>query len=235
MIERPVLMDGEAVRAILDGRKTQTRRPITPQPIEGSCWYPSVRKRKAKHYATEAHFIKGMPLDFSPFGVPGDHVYIRERARLVEVEGGHKLVYGSYGLMVRLRYEADGTESDWLDYPSRLESLKLGHCVANGCYKEAARIWGRVKAVRVERVQDISKADALAEGIDMDSDHASLCINIYENRRGYPNDLTFGCPVLSVFKKRWDSIYAKRGFGWPVNPWVFVGEFELIDRRQEAV
>jgi hypothetical protein len=72
--------------------------------------------------------------------------------------------------------------------------------------KRAARLWLEITDVRVERVQDISEKDAVAEGVGC-----------------------FGCDTIQWFEDLWDSINAKRGYSWDSNPWVFVICFEVID------
>ena len=76
----------------------------------------------------------------------------------------------------------------------------------------AARLFLRVKSVRVERLQDITEADAMAEGV-----------------KAYGQNNCSGTSARIAFAELWDSIYAKRGFGWDLNPWVFVVEFEKLD------
>jgi len=71
--ERPIIMGTESVRAILDGRKTETRRVIKPQPTDGwpQWWH-------GKSYGNEAHFRRGAMLDYCPYGQPGDRLWVRE-------------------------------------------------------------------------------------------------------------------------------------------------------------
>lgn len=88
----------------------------------------------------------------------------------------------------------------------------------------ASRITLEVTDVRVERVQDISEQDALAEGVDMETEHGSLCINIED--ASYSSNLVYGSAIKTVFRKLWDSINLKRGYGWDINPWVWVVEFK---------
>ena len=76
--------------------------------------------------------------------------------------------------------------------------------------KWAARIWLEVTGVRVERVQDISEEDAIAEGI--------------------PRGAVQYCGhAIRLFRDLWDSINAKRGYPWEVNPWVWVVEFKRTE------
>jgi hypothetical protein len=182
MKERPILFSGEMVRAILDGRKTQTRRIMKPQPDLSMLHVEEEMQNGQGGW-------EGLAGDACPHGQPGDRLWVRETFAQVGTPGT---------LSGYVRYKAD-------------EKAALG---AYGCQKwrpsifmprRASRIILEITDVRVERVQGISNADALAEGINRPID----------NR--YPID---------EFRALWDSINAKRGFGWYVNPWVWVIGFK---------
>ena len=82
--------------------------------------------------------------------------------------------------------------------------------------KEAARIWIKVTDVRVERLQDMNKMDAVKEGID-----TRCCVNLAH--------------ALTKFKKLWDSTIKKSDlalYGWDANPWVWVIEFERCEKPE---
>jgi hypothetical protein len=87
----------------------------------------------------------------------------------------------------------------------------------------ASRITLEIADVRVQRVREISEEDTLAEGVDMESDFASACINV-EDAHG-PNDLIQWSAAITVFSELWDSINAKRGYGFDMNPWVWTITF----------
>lgn len=130
---------------------------------------------------------------------------------------------------IRVRYEADGHESSWLPYPTRLKGVAVpDKCLAYGGYREASRILLEVTAVRVERVQEISEDGAVAEGIRRDTiaatgDHPELeCwVTIPDDNHAYVTP-------IDAFEKLWDSLNAKRGFPWSANPWVWVIEFKVL-------
>lgn len=165
MKERPILFNGDMVRAILAGKKTQTRRPVVPQ-VPNDHDGISVAK---------------LDLSKSPFGKPGDWFWVRERAKLLTNGTREFFIYpGDKG--VRFRYEADNTLSEWLDYPERLKTLEIGKCVPNGCFRELARIKLEVKRVWVERLQDIKNIGATAEGLDHIADFGSLWNSVYDKK-----------------------------------------------------
>ena len=171
MKERPIIFNGDMVRAILDGRKTQERRPIKPQPI----WVgdPSVPFR------TKDADPKGIIR--CPYGAPGDRLWVRETWRMDAVNIGAEYRATISALM---EHVAPWTPS--IHMP-----------------RWASRITLEITAVRVQRVQDITEEDALAEGmVPLD--------------RSTPREM---------FAEVWQSIYGN----WPANPWVWVVEFRRIE------
>ncbi len=91
--------------------------------------------------------------------------------------------------------------------------------------RKAARLFLKVKDIRVERLQDISHEDAIKEGITFDM--AMTCNNWSPT---FTDPDSGGDPdYVEAFKVLWDSINAKRGYGWDVNPWVWVVEFERMN------
>jgi hypothetical protein len=169
--ERPILFSGPMVLAILEGRKTMTRRVRKPQP---------------KLFDTTARMVIGCP-----YGQPGDRLYVKETFLPWDASGGvEKYLY---------RATEHGTAYDG-SWKSPLFMPR-----------KASRITLEITGVRVERVQEITWEDAKAEGITYDGFPDSAC-EFYRQE----------------FKILWDSINAKRGFGWDVNPWVWVIEFKQI-------
>lgn len=244
MSELPILFNAEMVRAILARTKTQTRRPINPQPERepediwevwkytspnghisyGACGV-GLGASRDDHTGLWA-FVDGMVLigqpRLCPFGVPGGRLWVRERQRVI--------ARGSMGPgdMIRVRYEADGFESGWLDYPDRLRGIpEIGKCLSMGGYRESSRIDLLVKRVWHEHVQAISEADAIAEGLIVYD--GGLLSPLYDFI--HRDELGFDCPV-KCFHALWDSIYAKPGLRWDDNPLVAACEFELIETEK---
>lgn len=166
-------------------------------------------RRVVKPQPTGGIIIPDHLVEKCPYGKVGDRLWVRERIRLIAPKGGCGWNNQYKGKFI---YEADGLESGWLPYPKRLSILDCGYCVPNGCHKEAARIWLEITGVRVERVQDISVEDIWAEGVPK--------LNLPRTKK---EDL--GWYYYKLWRILWDSINAKRGFGWDKNPWVWVVEF----------
>lgn len=231
------------VRAILDGRKTMTRRPLDPQPpkeaqfpgasfglsravADGIQMYSQNNHARLPKHSTDWELIgsvgvardAGFPARYRSPHKPGDRLWVREKARVVAASCDSEM--HASGVVcsdaeVRLGYEADGALSDWLPYPRRLKPVRVGHCIPNGCYREAARTFLAVTSVRVERSQDISEADAIAEGMphsDGDPD-----------KFGIPTTLIVS--ARDEFRRLWTSIYGPDA--WDRNEWVWVTEFEV--------
>lgn len=146
--EHPILFSGPMARAILEGRKSVTRRVVKPQPVvgDGGCWYPEPPRKtahRARHYANDAHLRKGLARDFCPYGTPGDRLWVRET--------WGKLDMGS------VCYRADDEPAVPADGRWR-PSIHMP--------RWASRITLEVTEVRVQRLQEISEEDAKAEGVE---------------------------------------------------------------------
>ena len=206
MAIKPILFNTDMVRAILDGRKTCTRRRVKPQPDEKHT-YPlgfvtdSTEKKNVgcfgfgiDEYGGSIQYVK------PPYGyAPGDILYIRETWK--------KAPNGYY-------YYEDWQRNDIADITKWHPSIHMP--------KEAARIWLKVAAVRVERLQDITDKDAEREGAQPD----------------YPFDYDVDkWPNLEHFKKIWNSTVKKSNldrYGWDANPYVWVIEFERCEKPEDA-
>lgn len=210
MKERPILFTGPMVRAILDRRKTQTRRVVKPQPTwseSGQRWGWSSKDGchsfiwpNERGYPVHA----GMP-KCCPYGVPGDRLWVRETWGWHRDFDPHKTQLG-HGL---LAWKAGSSGCP--------DTLIAGWKPSIFMPRWASRITMEIVSVRVQRVQEITENDAKAEGIVTG-----------------PVGLWSGCSesdahgAVAQYRKLWDSINAKRGFGWGVNPWVWAIEFKRI-------
>ena len=233
MSVKPILFNTEMVRAILDGRKTCTRRVIKPQPDEKHI-YPlgfvadSTEKKNVGCFGFGIDEYGGSVQYAKPPYHPGDILYVREtwqcwRAHRYEATADIRFRAG--GDDVRLQFANGNTDSiNRLDYDTFVHKW-FSH---NGEWKpslfmpkEAARIWLKVTDVRVERLNEITDKDAEREGAQPD----------------YPFDYDVDkWPNLEHFKKIWNSTIKKSDidrYGWDANPWVWVIEFGLCDKPSE--
>ena len=209
MKERPILFSGAMVRAILDGRKSQTRRVIKDFAIKrlsnrhefATSGPHQLSMKETPGYAyveLDSGALVGLPC---PYGQPGDRLWVRETFRVID---------GQSQDAIAIDYRSD-PEEKW---------CRIGDFLGDGkkwtpsihMRREYSRIMLEITNVRVERLQDISNKDCIEEGV------ADLSIPLR--------------PGLSMWRScyadLWDSINAARGYGWDVNPWVWVIEFRMV-------
>jgi hypothetical protein len=206
MSERPILFSVEMVRAILEGRKTQTRRVVKPQPVQGEWgWDGEVGwiykdevffddDQMKSHLFHNVYGDKGSPYGSIYGNGPADELWVRETWG-TEVRWGTTKP-SDLPRDIKIYYRTDGEGQSGLDQwrPSIFMP------------RWASRIQLSLTDVRVERLWEISETECQAEGIAGDPDEEML---------------------IPQFHRLWDRINAKRGFPWKSNPWVWVVEFEL--------
>lgn len=223
MKERPILFSAPMVRAILDGRKTQTRRVVKPQPYVdaqgNACWNGTNFGQDARGPHIQA---LASPLPSSktgrvrcPFGKPGDRLWVRETFQPLFADGveNHWETDWQTGEGYKISYPAtDGVQ----------EFIDLDDGLSDACKPSihmprwASRILLEITAVRVERLNDISEDDAIAEGTP--GGHGAI--------PGYGYAATPG----EHYHWLWESI---NGAGsWDANPWVWVIEFKKVGAEQ---
>ena len=213
MEERGILFNGEMVRAIIDGRKTQTRRVVKPQPpLRWSKvrWIDLLRCAWAYMWPNaDKHVVK------CPYGQPGDRLWVRETCRAEELESGLDGVrYRADMAFVEIENSQLASER-WCSLAREVGADVLKWRPSIHMPRWASRITLEVVSVRVERVQEITPEDAEAEGIALTA-----------KEQASTNSASKFCPK---FRFLWDSINVKRGYGWAVNPWVWVVEFKRVD------
>ena len=236
-MDKPILFSTPMVQAILDGRKSMTRRVVKPQPM----WIaePNVP------FKTPDADPKGI---IKPPYQPGDHLWVRETwtKYYYSDENG----YTHYDQPM-IYYAADG-EPDFRIVDGDgfgIDDQRIKWKPSIHMPKEAARIWLEVTDIRAERLQSITWKDALSEGIDhINKEDAEICdfCPLEDNQKGVKNygngpsfcfdggpcdeaQLHFKDDCVDCFSELWDSINAKRGYGWDTNCWVWVIEFRRVN------
>lgn len=216
MSTKPILFNTEMVRAILDGRKSCTRRIVNPQPQGRLCYtfaggdcgtwgYPS--KTAYENWGDEYKLPEDITDEelkkrWNPPYHTDDILYVRETWR----KG-----------LERYIYRADYSDTEKFYRGGKEIEMKWHPSIHMP--KEAARIWLRVTNVRVERLQDITSKQICKEGIEVEEPYV---LNGEEKRY--------------AFSRLWDSTVKKSDldrYGWNVNPWVWVIEFERCEREVE--
>lgn len=235
--ERPILFSAPMIRAILSGNKTQTRRVVKDLKVGVDGYGPFMQI--GKYTGHNPDDLDWLIERTCPYGEPGDILWVRETFRkyrpfdedgnwgreIIEyrADGHHEILLSDEdGSQV---WNKDGTER-WVPWKSPIHMPK-----------HAARIWLRVKDVRVERLQDISEADAKAEGVE----------SIGTGQIGKPE--TIGAPRMyrdyqsagakwahtknsrrfmaaDSFQSLWQSINGAES--WAENPFVWVVEYEVL-------
>jgi hypothetical protein len=218
--ERPILFSGPMVRALLDGSKTQTRRIVKGMALD---WLqPGMFT--PEYVASSSNLL-------SPFGFAGDRLWVRETWAIECL--GRIGTPGGYDCSYELRYRADGAAREFDCPPGTDDSAYLrAYDRMRGDWwpsihmpRWASRITLEVAHVSVERLQDISYEDALAEGV---SDFAATFADEEKNAIGETPEQTarrLEWPQRQ-YRSLWDGLNAARGYGWNANPWVWVVDFK---------
>ena len=207
MKETGMLFTSPMVRAILEGRKTQSRRIVRPAPETDQRLQP-ITTETGLVYARSMEKIDYPNLRRirweSPVGQPGDRIYVRE-------------TFSQHPEWGQLAFRADGEEFEdadgWLWEPKWIPSIHMP--------KDLARIWLEITGVRLERIQDISEADAIAEGVNRithgreGSYYSAIRNEQHPKNWIYPDD---------AFRELWEST----GGDWNANPCVWAIDFKVL-------
>mgnify|MGYP000021423452 CR=1 FL=1 len=216
---KPILFNTEMVRAILDGRKSCTRRIVKGFIPNNAVWGYTAFTPKGR-ISCRGTFADGYGEKFfKPPYQPGDILYIRETWCALPVnEAGHMRGHSVYYYKADRDLRPEGWRGNW--HPS----IHMP--------KEAARIWLKVTDVRVERLHDITYNGALRDGSEgIRCDHVALGVH------GCTDCMNTGWiePPQVEFMQIWDSTIKKPDldqYGWDANPWVWVIEFERCDKPE---
>lgn len=215
MKDRPILFSGEMVRSILAGRKTQTRRIVKPLVEEitirtfdgGRCaeviWKDAKRLESVGGGTDDGghDILAGMVYERNPYGRPGDRLWVREAAYIAPPNFGRDSDANLSDDQGRCRVVSWAASSE---SPEAAGWYGIKKTPSIHMPRWASRLTLEVVKVRVERVQAISDADALAEG----------------SPNKPPN-------ICWEFGRLWDRINGKRA-PWASDPWVWVIEFKRV-------
>ncbi len=212
MKSRPIIFKPEMVRAILDGRKTQTRRVVKPQPklIHGY-----VLHEDNLYLQAERIFRNFTPGIKCPYGMFGDQLWVREK------------FWWDDSVFTQPHYAADGDPDVNARHDAGLLTKRLSIYMPH----KFSRIDLKIINIHVERLQDISESDCYSEGIDEEGEVSGIAQNILDNLGVVPgatHDIPDSSPAKAEFKNLWDSINGKANYSWDDNPWVWVVEFEVL-------
>ncbi|MNL09770.1 hypothetical protein D3C87_1305430 [compost metagenome] len=233
--ERPILFSAPMVRAILEGRKTVTRRAIKPQP--GSCDHSLWPNQPAPVWGMDPdesgwrcgicgngmRMTKRTAVGIScPYGKPGDRLWVRET--WMDLRGtGVEHRPDSDGPLQRYAYRADSPPGSHADEARKYFGLKWKPSIH--IPRVASRILLEITEVRVERLQDISDEQAKAEGI---IPHVRGGWHWHPHNPSNVDDwhqFGFKTPVWA-FQDLWAGINGQEN--WDANPWVWVVELKRV-------
>ena len=224
--EKPILFRAAMVRAILDGRKTQTRRLVKPQPVINGfsfnrasgdilcrCDYlPPSCLVQPPHY--NHPFLDG-PERLCPYGQPGDRLWVKETWQAYD-GGSFKTPFGNartfsnnpkLGDLIEFKADKDLTKC-FISWRSPIHMPRW-----------ASRITLEVTEVRVERLQEITEEDAKAEGTE--------AVSMFD----MPRQAVWSC--RQDFAQMWDS-HNPAPFDWASNPWVWAVSFRRVEQAVRA-
>lgn len=256
---KPIFFNTPMVQAILNGRKSQTRRVIKPQPDGDVCFGICQSSTDAKSVGKTGFGNENVLKSFVSVKYhEGDILWVRETwgCYTDDWNDADQFVYKADYPNGAKGYWHESEKVNWCDLPKWKPSIHMP--------REAARIFLRVTDVRAERLQDITEEDAVSEGVSKMFDN--LTDTEYEqwarNTRtvkakpewGYTNYLWHGNIGKTItakqsdawqyqcsgyesardsFSSLWESVNAKRDYGWDINPWVWVISFERVELPRE--
>ncbi|XPV77710.1 MAG: hypothetical protein ACNI27_07265 [Desulfovibrio sp.] len=223
MATKTWLARGHIALNMMNGTQTQHRIPMNPQPrigVDGKG-----RTIRDDYFVWDSPSKRICPVTEdamysivrqAPYQI-GDIVWVREPARVIAVEESEDCLYE----WVRLKYAADNHEATITIPPRLYEAWDTKYTrgapawlwkkqgIPNGIFKEAARTFLRINEIRVERIRSISEADCIAEGI---REHYAFTT------------------LKEQFRNLWANLYSR---SWSRNDWVWVYEFEQVDKPTE--
>ena len=219
---KTTMFKDDMLKAVIDLRKTQTRRVIKPQPfLQKHCneyWFIS-SKAKTAVTIDQMKFL-------APYKV-GDIVGIRENFYIMKIRPTQ---YHAIGFEYNIDREYSHiilTDNEWAKYEKWKN--QTGSKSKLFMFDSLIRYKIQITDIRVERVQDISFHDARAEGIERSSDASGYMWYTNYAFKSFPaQNAMFKSDPIKSFETLWDSINKKRGYGWDQKNYVFVYEFKVV-------
>ncbi len=210
MSEKPILFSGPMIRALLDGRKTQTRRVVKPQPTveRGMLWLKDGMERVAVGVDAAKKQLMGMAGFCCPHGQAGSLLWVKET--WATIPGYNVLRPRQLSRDIEIIYRAGHPDDKWRWRPSIFMP------------RWASRLMLRIESVRVERLQEMTFDDWVADFCPsyVEQEKARQTFHGWDNQR-------------TMAEAFWDSINGKR-CPWESNPWVWVISFLRVRRPSSA-
>ena len=236
MTERPILFSGAMVRAILEGRKTQTRRVVRgvdecPHGYDGvvTATVPKEAHLRGMHCFALA---SGVSLYLRcPYGAPGDRLWVRENG-WQRPERTPRMMREGADTWPRYEYDADITQADH----EQLKEWGWKRRPSIHMPRAACRLILEVTSVRVERLQDISEADAIAEGCSAEDQIENALVDPMNGRANVVWAERAGS-AKEAFCNLWQRIHKRphdEPTAWEENPWVWVVSFRRAAAEKAA-
>ncbi len=240
MRERPILFSAPMVRAILAGTKTQTRRVVKIPGIMSRTAFAITSPEEEMIQLDDGtfHYLSTAALSgpyACPYGQPGDRLWVKETWRTAKsldakspasigemcIDAGYRKPWAP------LAYEADGhRNSEWRGFEIEGNAEPGKTRVSIHMPRWASRITLEITGVRVERLQDISEDDAIAEGLSIfNEDDANLYYSALAREDKWPDGWHLDGPV-DAYLELWEQINGPGSLD--ENPWVWVVEFKRV-------
>lgn len=206
--ERPIIFSSAMVRTILEGRKTQTRRVVKGLP-PGIKFVSELPESDYQYRFTDFQTHVDLRCPYGrpqlPLEPPRDHLWVREA-----------LTWSNNALA----YKADDSPVPTKAIPPEFYNRTIRNFIVSQFMPRwASRITLGVKGIRAERLQDITEADAIAEGMRRHDASGVFSTGA---------DLSCYATAREAFAHAWDTINKKRGFSFESNPFVWVIEFKKL-------
>lgn len=230
MSEKPILFSTPMIKALLENRKSQTRRIMKPQPEwlgkvrdvslgEGWFWKTKVKNAQFNNFNDDKELSKAIvKADVSPYFV-GQKLWVRETWKIEGFDDEEGAILIKFKDEKIFSYPTTQEIFDKYWYPNTDFHEEVWR-PSIFMPRFASRITLEVTKVRVERVQSISEQDAFAEGIDTESESYCLAEN-------HQNAGVSVCPAIYTYSVLWDKINGKI-YPWNLNPWVWIVDFKRV-------